>query len=125
MSQTISQVIGAYRELLRAQEQARIAREALARTQELLEVNRAMIRAGRMAEFEIVQTEADVASQELNVEESTNRSTAHAWPCCNCWRWTCRRKSAPAMRWPPRRSRSTASRRSGPPCSSNRNTCNA
>ncbi|MBN0031084.1 TolC family protein, partial [Pseudomonas aeruginosa] len=70
---TISQVIGAYRELLRAQEQARIAREALARTQELLEVNRAMIRAGRMAEFEIVQTEADVASQELNVEESTNQ----------------------------------------------------
>ncbi|WP_319062322.1 TolC family protein [Pseudomonas aeruginosa] len=73
VSQTISQVIGAYRELLRAQEQARIAREALARTQELLEVNRAMIRAGRMAEFEIVQTEADVASQELNVEESTNQ----------------------------------------------------
>ncbi|HHN0087799.1 TPA: TolC family protein, partial [Pseudomonas aeruginosa] len=35
VSQTISQVIGAYRELLRAQEQARIAREALARTQEL------------------------------------------------------------------------------------------
>ncbi|HDP3953707.1 TPA: TolC family protein, partial [Pseudomonas aeruginosa] len=56
VSQTISQVIGAYRELLRAQEQARISREALARTQELLEVNRAMIRAGRMAEFEIVQT---------------------------------------------------------------------
>lgn len=73
VSQTISQVIGAYRELLRAQEQARIAREALARTQELLEVNRAMIRAGRMAEFEIVQTEADVASQELNVEESANQ----------------------------------------------------
>ncbi len=73
VSQTISQVIGAYRELLRAQEQARISREALARTQELLEVNRAMIRAGRMAEFEIVQTEADVASQELNVEESANQ----------------------------------------------------
>lgn len=32
-----------------------------------------MIRAGRMAEFEIVQTEADVASQELNVEESANQ----------------------------------------------------
>ncbi|WP_163277871.1 TolC family protein, partial [Klebsiella aerogenes] len=65
--------IGAYRELLRAQEQARIAREALARTRKLLEVNRAMIAAGRMAEFDSVQTEADVATQELNVEESTNQ----------------------------------------------------
>ena len=72
VSQTISQVIGAYRELLRARSR-RASREALARTQELLEVNRAMIRAGRMAEFEIVQTEADVASQELNVEESANQ----------------------------------------------------
>lgn len=37
-----------------------------------------MIRAGRMAEFEIVQTEADVAAgQELNVEESANQVDGH------------------------------------------------
>ncbi|MGC8384707.1 TolC family protein, partial [Pseudomonas aeruginosa] len=74
VSQTISQVIGAYRELLRAQEQARIAREALgadpgaARGQPGDDPRRAN---GRI--LEIVQTEADAASQELNVEESTNQ----------------------------------------------------
>lgn len=42
--QTISQVIDAYWELLRAQERVRIARETLAWTQELLEVDRTTIR---------------------------------------------------------------------------------
>ncbi|WP_144290831.1 TolC family protein, partial [Cronobacter sakazakii] len=36
------------------------------------DVNRAMIAAGRMAEFEIVQAEAEVASQELNFEQARN-----------------------------------------------------
>ncbi|OCQ53355.1 Outer membrane efflux protein [Photorhabdus australis subsp. thailandensis] len=70
VSQTITQVIMAYRELLRAQEQLQIARAALERSRQLLEVNKAMIDAGRMAAFEIVQTEADVAMQELAAEEA-------------------------------------------------------
>ncbi|ACZ75026.1 TolC family protein [Dickeya zeae] len=73
VSQTITQIITAYRELLRAQEQVQIARDALARARQLVEVNRAMIAAGRMAEFEIVQTEAEVANQELGYEDARNQ----------------------------------------------------
>ncbi|UFH50613.1 TolC family protein [Pseudomonas sp. KNUC1026] len=73
VSQAITQVIAAYRTLLQAQEQLRIARESLERARQLIEVNRAMIEAGRMAEFEIVQTQADVATQELAYEESRNQ----------------------------------------------------
>lgn len=73
VSQTVTQIITAYRVLLQAQEQLKIARESLDRSRKLVEVNRAMIAAGRMAEFEIVQTEAEVASQELNYEEARNQ----------------------------------------------------
>ena len=76
VSDTITQIITAYRELLRAQEQLQIARDALERSRQLLVANRAMIDAGRMAEFEIVQTEADVATQELAVEEAANQLDA-------------------------------------------------
>ncbi len=76
VSDTITQVITAYRELLRSQEQVRIAHAALERSRQLLEANRAMIAAGRMAEFEIVQTEADAATQELAVEEAVNQLDA-------------------------------------------------
>jgi len=72
VSQTVTQIVVAYRELLRAQEQLRIARDALARSRQLMEVNKALIAAGRMAEFEIVQTEAEAATQELGVEEAAN-----------------------------------------------------
>lgn len=72
VAQTISDIILSYRELLRSQEQLSIAQEALKRTQALLDVNNALIAAGQMAEFESVQTEADIASQELGVEEAQN-----------------------------------------------------
>lgn len=73
VSESVTQIITAYRELLRTQEQVRIARDALKRSQNLLEANKAMIAAGRMAVFEVVQTEADVANQELAVEEAINQ----------------------------------------------------
>lgn len=73
VSQTITQIITAYRDLLLAQEQLKIAQDSLARARQLVDVNQAMISAGRMAEFEIVQTEAEVASQELAHEEARNR----------------------------------------------------
>ena len=73
VSNTISQIIISYRELLRAQEQVRIAEAAYERSQQLLLVNRAMIEAGRMAEFEIIQTEANSAALELAVEEAANQ----------------------------------------------------
>lgn len=73
VSQTITQVIESYRTLLQVQEQLKISRDSLERARQLIEVNRAMIAAGRMAEFEIVQTEAEVASQELAYEEARNQ----------------------------------------------------
>ncbi|GFM86695.1 hypothetical protein PSCICO_20940 [Pseudomonas cichorii] len=76
VSDTITQIITGYRELLRAQEQVRIARDALERSRQLLDANRAMISAGQMAEFDIVQTEADVATQELAIEEASNQLDA-------------------------------------------------
>ncbi|WP_192456256.1 TolC family protein [Musicola keenii] len=71
--QTITQTIESYRELLRSQEQLQITRDALARSRQLLDVNQALITAGRMAEFDIVQTQADVASQELSYEEASDQ----------------------------------------------------
>ncbi|WP_454724977.1 TolC family protein [Cupriavidus ulmosensis] len=76
VARTITQIIVAYRELLRTQERLRIARESLARSRQLLDVNRALIEAGRMAVFDIVQTEADVVAQELNVEDAANQLDA-------------------------------------------------
>jgi outer membrane protein TolC len=76
ISQTVVQIVYAYRELLRAQEQKKIAEAALKRSRELYEVNRALISAGRMAEVEIIQTEADVANQEVALEEANNQIDA-------------------------------------------------
>lgn len=73
VAHTITRTISLYRELLRAQEQLRIAEDALQRSNRLVEVNRALIAAGRMAAFEIVQAEAEVASQELALEGSRNQ----------------------------------------------------
>jgi outer membrane protein TolC len=72
VTQTISDIITAYRAFLLAQQQERISRSALERSRELLGVNRAMIESGRMAEVDIVQTESDVANQELSVEQAHN-----------------------------------------------------
>lgn len=73
VAQTVTQIVTAYRELLRAQERVHISESALNRSRRLLEMNKALIVAGRMASFESVQTEAGVASQELDVEEATNQ----------------------------------------------------
>lgn len=73
VAQTITQTIGLYRELLRAQEQLRIATDALQRSNQLVEVNRSLIAAGRMPAFDIVQAQAQVAGQELALEDSRNR----------------------------------------------------
>lgn len=73
ISQTVVQIIYGYRELLRAQEQKQISEAALKRSRELYEVNKVLISAGRMAEVEIIQTEADVANQEVALEEANNQ----------------------------------------------------
>lgn len=73
ISQTVSTIITTYRELIRAQEQLGIVQASLQRARTLLTVNKTLINAGRMAQFEIVQTEADIAVQELSVEEAQNQ----------------------------------------------------
>ncbi|WP_060484893.1 TolC family protein [Pseudomonas sp. NBRC 111123] len=70
--QIITRTITLYRSLLRAQEQLRIADDGLLRSRQLVAVNRELIAAGRMAAFDIVQAEAEVASQELAREGSRN-----------------------------------------------------
>lgn len=72
VSQTVTEIIQAYRTFLQAQDQLRISRDALNRSRELLVLNRALIENGRMAEVEIIQTESDVANQELAVDQAAN-----------------------------------------------------
>lgn len=72
VSQTVTEIIQAYRAFLQAQDQLRISRDALTRSRELLALNRTLIDNGRMAEVEIVQTESDVANQELAVDQAAN-----------------------------------------------------
>lgn len=76
LSRTVAQVIYSYRELFRAQEQKEIAKTALLRSTQLLDVNRSLIKAGRMAEVEIFQTQAEVANNELALEEAENQIDA-------------------------------------------------
>jgi outer membrane protein TolC len=71
VSETVGQVIFAYRALLQAQEELKLAQASVARAQELVGINRSLIAAGRMAEVDIVQTEADLENQQIRVLEAT------------------------------------------------------
>lgn len=71
VSETIGQVIYAYRDLLRAQRAMVLAQAAVRRAEEILDINRALIEAGRMAAVEIVQSEADLENQRLGVLGAT------------------------------------------------------
>ena len=68
----IGSVIGAYRGALRAARRVTIAREALARAERQLEINRALVEAGRMAPQDLVQTEATVADREYSLTDAEN-----------------------------------------------------
>ncbi|WP_374447130.1 TolC family protein [Stella sp.] len=64
--------IQAYRRLMQAGEQVRIAEDSLRRAVDLMAVNRQLVAAGRLAEVEIVQSEANVARQELALLSARN-----------------------------------------------------
>ena len=68
----VDQTVSAYRGVLRAAQRVVIAREALERAQRQLEVNRALVEAGRMAPQDLVQTEADVANKEYALTDAEN-----------------------------------------------------
>ena len=69
-------VVFAYRDFLQAQRSVGISARSLQRAQDLLATNRSLIQAGRMAELEIVQAEADVAQRELVLIGAENRLDA-------------------------------------------------
>lgn len=73
VADSVTAIILAYRTLIQAQEQIRIAQSGLERSRALLATNRAMIDAGRMAAADIIQTEANVAVQELAVIEANRQ----------------------------------------------------
>ena len=68
----VNQVISTYQGFMEARRGLEIDRRSFERAQELLAVNRAMIEAGRLAPFDIVEPEADLARQELSVKTSEN-----------------------------------------------------
>lgn len=70
--ETIGQIVFAHRTLLQVQEERKLVKTALERAEDLLVVNRALIRAGRMAEMEIVQAEADLENRKILLLETDN-----------------------------------------------------
>ncbi|MFK4259942.1 TolC family protein [Agrobacterium tumefaciens] len=70
ISETIASVIFAHRDLFLAQEELTLAEDAVARGEDLLNINRALIASGRMAAMDAVQTEADLESQRLRVVQA-------------------------------------------------------
>ena len=76
VAQSVTQIASAYRELLKAQEQLRIVSQALDRSRKQMRVNDALIAAGRMAQVDRLQNEADLAYQELNAEQAVHQLEA-------------------------------------------------
>lgn len=65
VSDTVTQIVAAYHQFISAQQRVGIARTAVKRAYDLQATNEALIKAGRMAESELVQSQSTVASQEL------------------------------------------------------------
>ena len=72
INSTITAVVTAYRQLLLQERRLEIVERSLARARTLLENNRAMIEAGRMARQDIVQTETEVSQRELDLVSARN-----------------------------------------------------
>ncbi|OTA14344.1 hypothetical protein Xvie_03805 [Xenorhabdus vietnamensis] len=72
ISNSITQIILAYHALLRAQEQHSLSIASLKRMQKLVNTNKELINAGRMAQTDIIQTQADLAMQELSAKGAEN-----------------------------------------------------
>ncbi len=66
----VSQTIYTYRNLIRSLRAVEISKRSLQRARDLLAVNRLLIDTGRMAEHEIIQSEANIAERELSLTET-------------------------------------------------------
>ena len=68
----VTSVIGRYLALMQAEHRVEIRVESLRRARDLLAVNEELVRAGRMARRDVVQTEADIARRELELIAARN-----------------------------------------------------
>ncbi|MDR3213308.1 MAG: TolC family protein [Azoarcus sp.] len=73
---TVTQIVVAYNEMLRAQEQLRLARQALARSRQEMGDIEHLIAAGYLRDYDFVQIEAEVVNRELAFEEATSQFDA-------------------------------------------------
>jgi outer membrane protein len=69
---TVTTTITTYRSYVQAVQQVKIARQSLVRAQQLLEQNKTMIAAGRMARTDLVQSLSNVANQKIAYQQSIN-----------------------------------------------------
>ncbi|WP_460201991.1 TolC family protein [Scytonema sp. NUACC21] len=69
---TITDAILAYRNLLRSQERVKIEQLSLKSAQELLEINRALIEAGRLAPVDIIQSQTAIANRQVSLVTAWN-----------------------------------------------------
>ena len=72
----VTEVVRSYWNLVTVARRQDINLRSLQRARELLAVNRLLIQTGRMAERDIIQTEANIAERELAVTEARNRLDA-------------------------------------------------
>ncbi|MBN2091564.1 TolC family protein [candidate division KSB1 bacterium] len=71
----ITRIESNYWDLILVYEDFGIQKQALSRALQLLEINKSLIEAGRMASQEIVQAESDVATREISVANALNDIT--------------------------------------------------
>lgn len=73
LSETITNAILAYRELVQAQERLKIQQLALKNAEDSLQITQALINAGREAPITIIQNQASVANQQVSVLAAENQ----------------------------------------------------
>ncbi|MBL4692876.1 MAG: TolC family protein, partial [Magnetovibrio sp.] len=72
VAQVITSVVNAYWQVVLSREQLAIAGVALERAHQILDINKALVASGRMAELDMVQAKADVAQKEFSLDVAEN-----------------------------------------------------
>ncbi len=70
--EVITSAILAYREFYQAYKELKIAKRSLEMAEEILKMNKELLQAGRMAPVDIVQAEANLATQRFNLSKAKN-----------------------------------------------------
>ncbi|HWB52484.1 MAG TPA: TolC family protein [Stellaceae bacterium] len=69
---TVTAIITAYYQFVQARDQLSLAEASLKRARDLLETNKLLVAAGRLAQVELVQSDAAITQQELQVVQAKN-----------------------------------------------------